>query len=77
VEELIATTDLRAFRAAVAALDAEQRNALRQALERAGSEEPTHLHLQQGVPLADRMRTPATVLMRQVRLEKLRILAEG
>lgn len=29
-----------------------------------------------GVPLVDRMRTPASVLLRQIRLEKLRILDE-
>ena len=49
---------------------------LRDALMRAREAEPSHRQMQQGIPLVERMHTPATVLMRQIRLEKLRILDE-
>jgi hypothetical protein len=71
----VATTDLNAFREAVKSLSREEAEKLRVELEQATVDEPTRLQLQQGVPLVDRMRTPASVLLRQVRLEKLRILA--
>lgn len=74
--DLVATTDLKAFREAVRSLSRDEAAKLRAELERAMVDEPTRLQLQQGVPLVDRMRTPATVLLRQIRLEKLRILEE-
>lgn len=38
--------------------------------------EPEHAELRQGVPLTERFRSPAALLRRQVRLQKLRLLAE-
>jgi hypothetical protein len=47
---------------------------LQRALSQPSEREPVHRQMQQGVPLVDRMRSPAAVLLRQIRLEKLRIL---
>jgi hypothetical protein len=74
--DLVATTDLNAFREAAKGLDRGSVERLQDELTKATGAEPTRLQLQQGVPLVDRMQTPATVLLRQIRLEKLRILAE-
>jgi hypothetical protein len=69
--------DLRAFREGVSRMTRDEATQLRDALTRATQDEPTHRQMQQGVPLVDRMRSPATVFARQVRLEKLRILDEA
>jgi hypothetical protein len=38
--------------------------------------EPTERQRSVGVPLVERMRSPAAILLRQIRLEKLRMLNE-
>ena len=62
------------FRAGLAELGAEDRAALRARLAVDAEDEPTERQRTVGVPLVERMRSPATVLLRQIRLEKLRIL---
>lgn len=66
--------DLGAFREAVATAPPEARSRLRDLLGQPGPGEPESAQLRRDTPLADRMRSPLAVLLRQVRLEKLRLL---
>jgi uncharacterized phage protein gp47/JayE len=68
--------DLTAFREAIASAPAEERARLRELLRQPGPGEPEAEQLRRDTPLADRMRSPVAVLLRQVRLEKLRLLDE-
>jgi len=75
--DLETTPDLNVFRAGVAKLPPDERVALRAKLARGGEGEPTERQRRVGVPLVDRMRNPGAILLRQIRLEKLRILDEA
>jgi hypothetical protein len=68
--------DLRAFREGVASAPAEERARLRDLLGRPGPGEPESEQLRRDAALTERMRSPVAVLLRQVRLEKLRLLDE-
>jgi hypothetical protein len=72
----VETRDLREFGEAVASAPVEERPRLRELLSRPGPGEPEAEQLRIGTPLAERMRSPLAVLLRQVRLEKLRLLDE-
>ena len=73
--------DLRQFREAVGSVPAALRpkviERLRELLRQPGPGEPVSDQLRPDTPLADRMRSPLAVLLRQVRLEKLRLLEEA
>ena len=69
--------DLRQFEAGLASVPAERWPAVAARLEAAlaeGEGEPTAGQLRVGTDLTERLRTPAALLRRQIRLEKLRLL---
>ena len=72
--------NLNVFRLALDSVPSERRQdwfeQLRLALTNSRTGEPTHQQMRPGVELTERMRTPETLLRQQIRLEKLRILAE-
>ena len=68
--------DLREFGEAVASAPPDARARLRELLSQPGPGEPESDQLRRDTPLADRMRSPLAVLLRQIRLEKLRLLGE-
>lgn len=72
--------DLTAFAAALGSVPAAAWPSVRERLDAAlgqpGPGEPSATNLQVGVGLVARMRTPAMLLRQQVRLEKLRLVAE-
>jgi hypothetical protein len=74
----IETVDLRAFAEALRSVPAAEWPALRAslaaALDRPGPGEPEADRLRRDTPLAERLRSPAAVLRRQIRLEKRRLL---
>jgi hypothetical protein len=72
----IETRDLRDFGEAVTSAPEDERSRLRDLLRRPGPGEPEAEQLRSDMPLAERMRSPLAVLLRQVRLEKLRLLDE-
>jgi hypothetical protein len=73
--------DLRAFQDAVASLPEPIRRQvvarLGDLLRQPGPGEPGSDQLSRDTPLVDRMRSPLAVLLRQIRLEKLRLLEGG
>jgi hypothetical protein len=72
--------NLRQFQDAISSVPATIRpkvvTRLRELLGQPGPGEPESDQLSRDTPLADRMRSPLAVLLRQVRLEKLRLLEE-
>jgi hypothetical protein len=73
------TIDLGQFGAALATVPAERWPAVARRLDAAlaeGEGEPTAGELRVGTDLTERMRTPAAILRRQIRLEKLRLVRE-
>ena len=71
--------DLTQFGAALATVPAEHWPSVAARLEAALAEdegEPTAGQLRVGTDLTERMRTPAAILRRQIRLEKLRLIRE-
>lgn len=79
VERALALHDLRAFAALLAEIPepawADLSDRLKAALAARGGE-PESDALRRDTPLAERMRSPAAVLVRQIRLEKQRLLEE-
>jgi hypothetical protein len=72
-----AAVDLRQFEAALASVPAGRWPAVAARLEVAlaeGDSEPTASQLRVGTDLTERLRSPAALLRRQIRLEKLRLL---
>jgi hypothetical protein len=70
--------DLTQFREAIASVPEADRplvfTHVRDLLAQPGPGEPESDQLRRDTPLADRMRSPLAILLRQVRLEKLRLL---
>ena len=81
IETCIELIDLTAFRQAMAGIPLEMRADIYEQLRRALSSErvgePTSHQMRSGTELIERQRTPAALFLKQVRLEKLAILAEA